>query len=66
MAAAMMQAMKTALLSQLALIPWLSSLMDGYLTFWLAKSLPRVWWVAFLSYSASKEGSRVCPQLEVG
>ena len=65
-AEALMEALKTALISQLVLIPWLSSLGDGYLTFWLAKSLPRVWWVASSSHGTSKEDSTVHPQLEVG
>ena len=52
-AEALVEALKTALISQLALalIPWLSSLGDGYLT---------------LSGSASQEDSTVCPQPEVG
>ena len=65
-AKALMEALKTALISQLVLIPWLSSLGDGYLTFWLGKNLPRVWCVASSSHIASKEDSRVRPQLEVG
>ena len=63
---ALMEALKMALISQLVLIPWLSSLGDGYLTFWLAKSLPQVWWVASSFHTASKKDSRVRPQLEVG
>ena len=53
MVAALMEALKTALISQLALalIPWLSSLGDGYLT---------------LSDSSLPEDSMVCPQPEVG
>ena len=53
MAEALMEALKMALISQLALalIPWLSSLGDGYLT---------------LSDSASQEDSMVRPQSEVG
>ena len=43
MAKALMEALKTALISQLVLIPWLSSLGDGYLTFWLGKNSPRAW-----------------------
>ena len=66
MAEALLKALKTALISQLVLIPWLSSLGDDYLTFWLAKSFPRVWWVASSSHRASKEDSRVRPQSEVG
>ena len=61
-----MQALKTALLSQLGLIPWLSALGDDYLTFWLAKNLPWAWWVASSSHSASNEDSRVRHQPEVG
>ena len=60
-----MEALKTALISQLVLIPWLSSLGDGYLTFWDKRSLSQVWWVAFSSHSASNEGSSARPQLEV-
>ena len=50
---ALVEALKMALISQLdlALIPWLSSSRDGYLT---------------LSDSASLEDSLVCPQPEVG
>ena len=50
---ALVEALKMALISQLdlALIPWLSSSRDGYLT---------------LSDSASLEDSSVRPQLEVG
>ena len=50
---ALMEALKTALISQLALalVPWLSSLGDGYLT---------------LSDSASPKDSTVRPQPEVG
>ena len=50
-AEALMEALKTALISQLVLIPWLSSLGDGYLT---------------LSDSTSQEDSMVRPQPEVG
>ena len=63
---ALMEALKMALISQLVLIPWLSSLGDGYLTFWLRNNLPRVWWVASSSHGTSKEDSTVHPQLEVG
>ena len=61
-----MEALKVALMAQVVLIPLLSSLGDNYLTFWLRKNLPRVWWVASLSHIASNEDSRVRPQLEVG
>ena len=60
------EALMTALISQLVLIAWLSSLGDGYLTFWLGKNLPWVWWVASLFHSTSKEDLTVRPQLEVG
>ena len=60
------EALMTALISQLVLIPWLSSLGDGYLTFWLGKNLPWVWWVASSFHSTSKEDLTVRPQLEVG
>ena len=63
---ALMEALKTALMVEVVLIPWLSSLGDDYLTFWLGKNLPRVWWVASSSHIALKEDSRVRPQLEVG
>ena len=65
-AEALMEALKKALISQLVLIPWLSSLGDGYLTFWLGKNLPRVWWVASSFHSASNKNLTVRPQLEVG
>ena len=65
-AEALMKALKATLMAQAVLIPWLSSLVEGYVTFWLAKSLPRVWWVASSSHISSKEDSRVRPQLEVG
>ena len=61
-----MEALKTALISQLVLIPWLSSLGDGYLTFWIEKNLSRVWWVASSFHSASNEDLTMRPQLEVG
>ena len=63
---ALMESLKATLMAQAVLIPWLSSLGDGYLTFWLGKNLPRVWWVASSSHIALKEDSRVHPQLEVG
>ena len=55
---ALMESLKATLMAQAVLIPWLSSLGDGYLTFWLGKNLPQVWWVAFSSHSASKEDSQ--------
>ena len=63
---ALISALMAALMAEVVLITWLSSLVDGYLTFCLAKSLLRVWWVASSSHIASKEDSRVHPQLEVG
>ena len=55
------EALMEALMAKVVLIPWISSLGDGYLIFWLSKSLPWVWWVASSSHIASKEDSRVCP-----
>ena len=66
MVEALMEALKTALISQLVLIPWLSSLGDGYLTFWLGKNLSREWWVASSFHSTSKKDLMMRPQLEVG
>ena len=63
---ALISALMAALMAEVVLITWLSSLVDGYLTFCLAKSLLRVWWVASSSHIASKEDSRMRSQLEVG